>query len=195
MKNLIIGIFGMKGSGKTLFMVLLLYLEMLAGKKIMANIKLYFDFEPLDPDELAELSKRLVGKTIGIDELHQYADSRRSGHQQNINIGSFFLQSRHRGVNVIYTEQFQGQAEKRCRDNTDIKVIARNLYIDSDGDGWDDIFEYTIIDLRHESVKTIIIYGKPLFDMYNSEEIVDKYHMDKPEKPKKQRPKDEEETL
>jgi hypothetical protein len=180
MDNVIIGIFGMRGSGKTLLLVLLAYVEHLFGKKILANMKnLAFETEILDPDDLVHLSKNLMGCTICIDELHSICDSRQSSKQQNIQIANFFLQSRHRGCNVIYTDQYQGQDDKRIRDNTDIKIVARNLNIDSDGDGIPDMFEYTIINLKTENVMTKVIYGKPIFKMYEDWEIIDIYEYKK----------------
>jgi RecA/RadA recombinase len=180
MQNIVIGIFGYKGSGKTLMMIILLYIEHLAGKKVYVNMKnLNFPTEIIKPKDLIKLSKALQGCTIGIDELHTLADSRKSGKSQNINISNFFLQSRHRGVNVIYTDQYQGQDDKRIRENTDIKIVARNLYIDSDGDGIPDKFEYTIIDVRTEEIKTVVIYGKPIFELYDDSEIIDIYEHQK----------------
>jgi ABC-type sugar transport system ATPase subunit len=180
MQNIIIGIFGYKGSGKTLMMIILLYLEKRNKKRILVNMKhLSFDTEIIKPQDLISLSEKLHGCTIGIDELHTVADSRKSHGRQNINIANFFLQSRHRGVNVIYTDQYQNQAEKRIRENTDIKIIAKNCYIDSDGDGIPDIFEYIIIDVRTEQVKTIRIYGKPFFKLYDDGEIIDIYEEEK----------------
>jgi hypothetical protein len=186
MQNVVIGIFGYKGSGKTLMMILLLYIEHLSGKRILVNMKdLSFPSKVINPKDLIELSKKLMGCTIGIDELHTIGDSRKSGKTQNINLANFFLQSRHRGVNVIFTDQYQGQTDKRIRENTDIKIVARNLYIDSDGDGFNDMFEYTIIDVRTEEINTIRIYGKPIFELYNDGEIIDIYEHEKKNSKKK----------
>jgi hypothetical protein len=57
--------------------------------------------------------------------------------------------------------------------------VARNLYIDSDGDGIPDKFEYTIIDVRTEEIKTVVIYGKPIFELYDDSEIIDIYEHQK----------------
>jgi len=182
MQNIVTGIFGYKGSGKTLLMIILLYIEKQLGKRILVNMKnLNFETELLKATDLISLSEKLHGCTIGIDELHTIADSRKSHGKQNINIANFFLQSRHRGVNVIYTDQYQSQDEKRIRENTDIKIIAKNCYIDSDGDGIDDIFEYTIIDVRKEdesAIKIIKIYGQPFFKYYDDGEIIDIYEQE-----------------
>lgn len=188
MENVVIGIYGFKGSGKTLLMVLLAYIEHLSGKTILMNMKdLNFSTKVIDPDDLISLAPYLKHCTICIDELHTIADSRRSHRDQNIGISAFFLQSRHRGTNIIYTEQFQGQAEKRVRDNTDIKIVSKNLYIDSDNDGIPDIFEYTIMDMRTEDINVLKIYGTPVFEMYSSAEIVDIYDKKKQEQMLKKR--------
>lgn len=155
-------------------LVLLAYCEWRAGKRILANmLELVFPSEVLDPDLIVHLSETLTGCTICIDEIHTVADSRKSGKEQNIQIANFFLQSRHRGVNVIYTDQYEGQVEKRIRDNTDIVIVARNLYQDSDGDDIDDQFEYVVMDLRKETQIVIQIYGKPIFNLYSDAEIID----------------------
>lgn len=186
MQNLVIGIFGYKGSGKTLMLIILLYAEKCNKKRVLVNMKnLGFETEIINPEDLTSLSKELIGCTIGIDELHTIADSRKHGKSQNINIANFFLQSRHRGVNVIYTDQYQSQDDKRIRENTDIKIVAKNLYIDSDNDGIPDIFEYTIIDMRTEEIYVKKIYGKPFFKLYDDGEIIDIYEEKK--KRKKQR--------
>lgn len=187
MENIIIGIFGYKGSGKTLMLVLLTYCEYITGKKILSNMtQLKFPSEILNPDDMVNLSEKLHGCTIAIDEIHTIADCRKSHGQQNIQIANFFLQSRHRGVNVIYTTQYMGQAEKRIRDNTDVVIVARNLYQDTDEDGFDDQFEYTIIDLRKEKQHILKIYGKQIFNLYSDAEIIDIYkYKEKNEKKKK----------
>jgi hypothetical protein len=191
MQNIVIGVFGYKGSGKTLMLIILLYMDKLTGKKILVNMKhLNFETELLKPNDIITLSEKLRGCTIGIDELHTITDSRKSHSHQNINVANFFLQSRHRGVNVIYTDQYQSQDEKRIRENTDIKIVAKNLYIDSDKDGIDDMFEYTFIDVRTDEVKTIQIYGKPFFQYYDDGEIIDIFEEEKKHvKPKQKRKK------
>lgn len=176
MDNIVIGIFGLKGSGKTLLMVALLYLEHQAGKKILVNMNgLNFPSELLNIRDIVNLSDKISGCTVGLDELHTIADSRKSTRKQNIQISNFFLQSRHRGVNIIYTEQYSSTDDKRIRQNTDIKIIAKNLYIDSDNDGIPDIFEYVIIDTKTEDIKTIRIYGAQVFKLYSDVEIIDLY--------------------
>jgi RecA/RadA recombinase len=176
MDNIVIGIFGLRGSGKTLLAVLLAYYEHKAGKRILTNMaNLNFPTELLQIKDIVNLSPEIAGCTVLLDELHTIADSRKSTRLQNIQISNFFLQSRHRGVNIIYTEQYQSSDDKRIRQNTDMKIVARNLYIDSDSDGIPDIFEYTLIDIRTEEITPVKLYGYPVFQLYNDSEIIDIY--------------------
>lgn len=177
---MIIGLFGLKGSGKTLFMVILLWLEYTyLNSKVMANLKLSFKHKIINAKQLVELDKSLKNSAIGIDELHTICDSRRSGGLKNILMSYFVLQSRHRSVNFYYTSQFDGQVDKRIRENTDVNMVCENLYIDSDDDGFNDLFRVIIQDKRFRPIrfKQKILYGKPVFKLYNSDYIVDIFTM------------------
>jgi hypothetical protein len=176
MDNVVIGIFGLRGGGKTAFMVALGYIDHQAGKRILTNMTgLNFPSELVKIDDIVNLAPELQYCTLLLDELHTIADSRKSTRIQNVQISNFFLQSRHRGVNIIYTEQYSNADDKRIRQNTDVKIIARNLYIDSDGDGIPDTFEYTIIDLKAEKITPIKLYMAPVFQLYSDSEIIDIY--------------------
>ena len=91
----------------------------------------------------------------------------------------FVLQSRHRSVNFYYTTQHDGQVDKRIRENTDVNMICENLYIDSDNDGFNDMFRIIIQDRRFRPIKfkQKMLYGTPIFKMYNSDYLVDIFTM------------------
>ena len=177
--NLVIGIKGIKGSGKTLLLTWLLYKDYVLGKKIYTNFEVFFPHEIIDIQKMVTLNVDLQNAVIGIDELHMICDSRRSGKKQNILMTYFVLQSRHRSVNFYYTTQHDGQVDKRIRENTDMNMICENLYIDSDGDGLNDMFRIIVQDRRFRPIKFSqkILYGKPLFKMYNSDYLVDIFTM------------------
>lgn len=177
--NLVVGIKGLKGSGKTLLMTILLYQEHLNGKKIFTNYKVHFPHEIIDVKKMVELDIELKDTAIGIDELHMICDARRSGRKQNILMSYFILQSRHRSVNFYYTTQFDRQVDTRIRENTDINMICENLYIDTDGDGLNDLFRIMVQDRRFRPIKfkQKLIYGQPFFRMYDSDYIVDIFNM------------------
>ena len=184
---MLIGFFGYKGSGKTLAMVLFGYLFYLDSKKILANLKLTYKHEIVDVKDIVELSPNLINSVILLDEIHMIADSRVSGAFQNRAMSYFVLQSRHRSCHVLYTTQFGGQVDKRIRENTDIKVICENLHIGSDGDGFEDVFRIVVQDKRTYpySISELTIYGKPIWDMYNTDYIINPFLYKKPKKDKK----------
>jgi len=185
---MIIGIYGLKGSGKTLFMCILLYLEYFYLKsKILSNMWFKFPHEIIDANKLVELDESLKNSAIGIDELHMIADSRRSGARQNLLLSYFVLQSRHRSVNFYFTDQFEHQVDKRVRENTDIKIICENLHIDSDGDGIDDTFRIIIQDLREFPPKyyVTVICATKFFEMYDTDYLIDIFKYKRGDKLKK----------
>jgi len=186
--NLVVGIKGLKGSGKTLLMTIYLYKEYLSGKKIYTNYKVNFPHEIIDVKKMIELDIELKNSAIGIDEIHMICDARRSGRKQNILMSYFVLQSRHRSVNLYYTTQFDRQVDARIRENTDINMVCENIYIDSDGDGFNDLFRILTQDRRFRPIKLRqkIIYGRPFFTMYDSDFIVDIFSMKELNKMKKE---------
>lgn len=177
--NLVVGIKGLKAGGKTLVLTWLLYREYLLGKKIYTNYDVFFPHEIIDVQKMVTLNIELQNAVIGIDELHMICDSRRSGKKQNILMTYFILQSRHRSVNFYYTTQFDGQVDKRIRENTDVNMVCENLYIDSDDDGFNDLFRIIIQDKRFRPIKfkQKILYGKPIFKLYSTDYIVDIFTM------------------
>lgn len=190
---MIVGLYGLKGSGKTLMMVILLWLEYThLHSKVMANLKLSFKHEIIDIKELVELNKHLINSAIGIDELHTICDSRQSGTNKNILMSYFVLQSRHRSVNFYFTDQFEHQVEKRIRENTDIKIVMENCHIDSDGDGIDDVFRVIVQDLRTAPIEYYVthICGTQFFNMYDTDYIVDIFKYKKHIKDKVKKIKD-----
>jgi hypothetical protein len=178
-ENIIVGIYGWKGAGKTVTLTLMLYLEHLSQlrKHMFSNYKLGFDFEWLSGHDMIELTDKLDDSAIGIDELHEYADCRNSGTLQNKRVADFFLQSRHTRSNVYYTTQFKDQVDKRIRRITDIDLVCENLYFDSDGDGDDDMFRMTFTDRRQPDLLPVsrVYYAKPIWDMYDSTERINPF--------------------
>lgn len=175
--NVVVGIFGHKGDGKTTTLTLFLYLEYQFGvmKHSFCNYKLEFPFEWLKGKDMIDLTNKLDDSVVGIDELQQYADSRDSLTLQNKRVSNFFLQSRHTNSNIYYSTQFKDQIDKRIQRITDIDIVTTNMYVDSDKDGDDDIFKLTILDRRTNSGKTTFYYAKPVFDMFDSRERINPF--------------------
>lgn len=185
--NLVVCHSGLKGSGKTLVMALLLYYEYkILHKKIYANFDLSFPHNKLNIDEMIKLDVKLQNAVIGLTELHMICDSRKHNKKQNIQMSYFVLQSRHRSVNFYYDTQQNSQVDVRIRNNTDINIVCENLYIDSDSDNQNDLFRIIIQDKRRMAINYIskIIYGTPIFDLYNTNTIINPFTMKEMQKPK-----------
>jgi hypothetical protein len=182
-ENIVVGIYGYKGAGKTTVLTLFLWLEFLSKlrQRLYSNYKLLFGGEWLQGRDLIELSDKLNDSAIGIDELHEYADSRNSGTLQNKRVSDFFLQSRHTRSNVYYSTQFLDQIDKRIRRITDIDIVCENCFIDSDHDGDDDVFKINMIDRRRPDMGSItkVFYAKPIFDLFDSTERINPFNFSK----------------
>lgn len=182
-ENIIAGLYGWKGSGKTVSLTLFLLIESLqrSRSRIFCNYKLEFPFEWLVGTDMITLEKTLNDSVIGIDELHEYADARNAGSLQNKRVADFFLQSRHFCCDIFYTSQFKDQVDKRIRRITDIDIVCENLYIDLDKDGDDDCFQLTIKDRRlpESAVRQLRYYAKPVFDLYDSTERINPFVFNK----------------
>jgi hypothetical protein len=181
-ENTVVGLTGNKGDGKTLNATFFSMSEIALNikNKLYSNYKIECDnFSYLNAEELI-LNPLLFDNTIiAIDELHEYADSRNSSTLQNKFVSSFFLQSRHTESNIYYTTQFLDQIDKRIRRITDIIIECKNLYIDTDNDGNNDLFEITIIDFRFERTLTQTLYLQPIFNLYNTKEIINPFMLSK----------------
>lgn len=180
-ENIVTGICGHKGSGKTTLLTFFLIseIEQEIKNKCFCNYSLKIPFTWLNAYDMIEHMEIFENSTIGIDELHEYADSRSSGTLQNKRIADFFLQSRHTSSNVYYTSQFIDQIDKRIRRITDIEVLCENLHIDTDNDGDDDLFRFTIYDTRTLKFEERMFYAKPIFSMYDSKERINPFMISK----------------
>jgi len=175
--NLVISITGNKRSGKTLLLTLLLYIDYLLGRKIYTNFPVHFPHEIIDVDKMINLDVELQNATIGITEMHMIADSRKHGRKQNLQLSYFVTQSGHRSVNLYYDTQFNNTVDKRIRQNCDIDIIVENLFYDQDMDGFNDTFLMTIVNKQFDTIQEKIFYGKPIFDMYDGDVIINPFTM------------------
>lgn len=172
---MITGFVGMQGGGKTLIMTLFLYMESLMDNKVFANYKLLppLVWKWLNGKDMVELSKELSHAALGVDEIHLYADSRSSSKKQNKSLSYFITQCRKRSNHLYWTSQFEHQVDRRIRDNTQIKIICEDMEIDSDNDGFDDMFRLLIQDKRRYPPVILEkkIYATPIFNWFDTNEV------------------------
>ena len=135
----IFGIEGGIGTGKTLTLAWFLLSDLSNGKNIISNIKFkgltkeeqkrvtYIDAEFIDNifEKVKNNELDLRNSTIGIQEAHNYCDSRNSASKRNKIFSYWILQSRHTGegsCDIVFDTQELGQVDKRLRRNTDFVI-------------------------------------------------------------------------
>jgi hypothetical protein len=150
--NMLIGIEGGLGSGKTIDLTRYLIKDKMNGFSILANYPLYdIPFTFIEFDDLLDFannSMTLRNKTIGIDEITVYIDCRCSGTKRNRLFSYLVLQSRKRNTNIYYTTQNFSMCERRLIEHTQIKVVCEKIF-DNYGNEIDDIRKITTIDIRN----------------------------------------------
>lgn len=158
------------GSGKTLGMTYMLYLEhKMYHKKIFANYKLNFPFERLDLNKLVDNLPQLNDVAIGGDELYVFIDSRLSGSKKNRIFSYFALQTRKRKVTLYFTSQFLDQVDKRLRRLVDYRIICSRVSLDPA------LFKYDVFNLQEfpPTMTTFYLQGEKVWDLYSTDEIID----------------------
>lgn len=129
--------YGKVGSGKTLLAMFKLLRDFLEGRQVIGNIHLALPnavyVEPLDiiasldPKDTSQFYGRIaqllndttIPKTILLDEIGKWWDSRTSGSQLNRFLAYFVDQCRKRNINVIVTDQHITGLDLRGRQSTD----------------------------------------------------------------------------
>jgi hypothetical protein len=136
--NVILGIFGELGAGKTLLASILGYV--FSGKyTVYANYHLknarYFD--PSDMKEFLKIflnTEKDKNYIFIFDEFYRYIDSRRSMNEKNIIYTALLFQTRKKNINMIYTAQDIFSIDVRIRQITNFylyPMINRNtMYCD-----------------------------------------------------------------
>ena len=180
-ENTIIGIYGNKGDGKTTLLSFFLYNAYLKRKKeyLFSNYELNFTFNWLNAYELILNWDKFENSIIGIDELHDYVDSRNSSSIQNRLICSWFLQSRHTESDIVFSTQFPDQVDKRIMRIVDIDIICKNINVDIDNDGFMDVFKINILDNRKCTDNTKYFYAQPIFNLFNSKSKINPFFIAK----------------
>lgn len=95
--------------------------------KVMANYGVKFEHDKLNADRLTAMGMDLQNCVMAIDEIHVLLDSRNSISKRNKLLTYFILQTRKRGVVLMFTTQDEGQVDLRLRRNVDFWVYCRRL--------------------------------------------------------------------
>ena len=180
-------IVGGLGSGKTLLMIYLLFLEKQSGKIVMTNMtSVSFQDKPLYFEELlqdVQDNHALNDIALGLDEVHIFLDSR-SAMSKSSKVASYFiLQTRKRNVNLYITSQHIGQVDLRLRNMLDRVYICENLK-DEEGNKTD-LFRYIVLDYTETTPAkhSFLLDGRKIYELYDTSEIIDMF--EEPEKPER----------
>lgn len=104
MDNLIAGIFGLQGSGKTALMSYLGKLYHDQGVPVYSNYYLNFEFRPVTTLKEAQSVRNGV---LLLDEVWMWCHARTSASKINQEMMKIILMNRKRNVNIIYTTQLK----------------------------------------------------------------------------------------
>lgn len=176
------GIEGAIGSGKTVFAVRSAFKDSQNGIKIITNLKLSgIPYEPFDIDQFLnnEASEKLRNATVILDEITVYMDCRLGSSKQNLLMGYLVLQSRKRGLTIIYTTQDLDLVDyKRLVKYTNIVVYAQPIYtknLEGRTEEMENYRNYTIIDMRkrHDNITQLNMKISPYFKYYDTDQIIE----------------------
>ncbi len=184
---------GKVGQGKTLSATTFAILDWLeADRKIVANYNIWLDrinYEFNDQGEIIgernvkqpkegdfvkfdyeffvdamENNTILYDTTVVLDEAYLFADARMSQSGFNKLLSYFVLQTRKRDVDLYLTTQQFENIDRRLRQNTDIRVLARYNKATK-------VVTCRFVDLRSGLRRRIKIYGPEYHWMYDTKEI------------------------
>jgi len=173
---------GLKGAGKTAYMTKLLHDSWKAGRKVRANYKLEFPFEPIDLEFLLTNPHELYDMSIGIDEAQTYFDCRLSQTKKNRIFSYLMLQSRKRHVDIFFTSQQASNVDIRIRKNIDFLYECTAMVSTSQG-----LKRANIADIEAKKITRIMIVEfnfeaeekrkfifnpKEIYKLYDSDEFI-----------------------
>jgi hypothetical protein len=138
-KDLMGGIHGARGAGKTELLSFLLAKKLRAGKPVWTNYPIVFyvreangeltpyESHPLDFDKFYAFSREVRNGAVGITELQYYVESRTSGRQQNRIMGYQIMQIRKTALSFLYDVQDRGWVDKRFGWSNDFDVESADI--------------------------------------------------------------------
>jgi hypothetical protein len=124
-KDMMVGITGARGAGKSVTNTFLAMKKMRMGKPCWSNVPIsfyiieadgsltYYESIPLDVEKFTNFSPELRRGVVSIQELQYYVESRTSGRLQNRMISYGIMQIRKTANSFFYDVQNQGWVDKR----------------------------------------------------------------------------------
>lgn len=131
MNNLIAGIFGLQGSGKTALCSYLgkLYHDM--GIPVYSNYHLNFDFRPVTTLKEAQSVRNGV---LLLDEVWMWCHARTSASKINQEMMKIILMNRKRNVDIIYTTQLKRTVDIILKEVTNFVSYPKMIPFEEDGE-------------------------------------------------------------
>jgi len=166
------------GIGKTLSMTAFLHSDFLEGRDIYSNYNLEFEYHPLNIQDFMDNEIDLQNCSIGIDEVHLFADSSARTKLSRM-ISYFILQTQKRGVTLFWTSQRFMNVDLRLRNPTNMLFICKKYHYNDDEKAWERCYgdmeckKHHIIKLREEySGATMTLDVDRYMGLYNRKELI-----------------------
>lgn len=177
----IIGIIGDRGSGKSALMTLLLNIDMnVHNRTIFSNYWLSFidDDHYITFSEMAKMPDYLRNCSIGMDEVHMWADARKFFSDKNADLAKLVTQIRKLGINLYYTTQRFRYSDTRLRDQTDYIIFPEPIPPREVNGVWvENLFKFDIQDAKTGEivVRSRVFDATTMFEekWYDTNEIID----------------------
>lgn len=167
----IIAIMGEMGDGKTLTATALAKIYNDMGLNIFANYTLYdIPYIPVDFDSLAKFEDWLHDGVVIIDEAHVGIDAYKFFKQKTQNITLFVTQLRKKNLILILTTQRFKMLANRLR------IMTSHTFQCSKTE-FDNIFQVDVFNITKappdDYVRTFFIDGKPIYGLYDTDQIIE----------------------
>jgi len=138
-KDLMGGIHGARGSGKSLFLSYLLAKKMRSGRPVWSNYPIsffviepdgkltYYESMPLDFNKFYAFSPLVRNGAVGITELQYYVEARTSGKAQNRIATYQIMQLRKTALSFMYDVQDRAWVDKRFGWSNDFDIECQDI--------------------------------------------------------------------
>jgi hypothetical protein len=162
--GVIIGFFGLLGSGKTMGMTRLLYKEYASGRDVVCNYSTAFATRVRSIPAL----NGLYDTAIALDEVQSFANSRTYSSKQNLEFSEWIeIRIRKRGNVLFYTAQSPNMVEKNLRDLTSYFYFHSFVRYGSEDASRVDVFETTMLGSLTPRGAFMLLH-RPHYPLYNT---------------------------